>query len=62
MDLGLKGQVAAVVGAASGIGRAIAAAFAAEGARVVLTGVDPISECLLHYLMGTSIQILDVHC
>ncbi len=37
MDLGLKGQVAAVVGAASGIGRAIAAAFAAEGARVVLT-------------------------
>ncbi len=37
MDLGLKGQVAVVVGAASGIGRAIAAAFAAEGARVVLT-------------------------
>jgi 2-hydroxycyclohexanecarboxyl-CoA dehydrogenase len=37
MDLGLKGQVAVVVGAASGIGRAIAAAFAAEGTSVVLT-------------------------
>lgn len=37
MDLGLTGQVAVVVGAASGIGRAIAAAFAAEGARVALT-------------------------
>jgi NAD(P)-dependent dehydrogenase (short-subunit alcohol dehydrogenase family) len=36
MDLGMYGQVAAVIGAASGIGRAIAAAFAAEGASVVL--------------------------
>ncbi len=36
MDLGLTGQVAAVVGAASGIGRAIAEEFAAEGAHVAL--------------------------
>jgi NAD(P)-dependent dehydrogenase (short-subunit alcohol dehydrogenase family) len=36
MDLGLNGQVAVVVGAASGIGRAIAEGFAAEGAHVAL--------------------------
>ena len=41
MDLGLNGQVAVVVGAASGIGRAIAAAFAAEGARVALVDRAP---------------------
>jgi NAD(P)-dependent dehydrogenase (short-subunit alcohol dehydrogenase family) len=36
MGLELAGQVSVVVGAASGIGRAIAAAFAAEGAAVAL--------------------------
>lgn len=38
MDLGLKGKVALVSGSSRGIGRAIAAAFLAEGAEVVLTG------------------------
>ncbi len=36
MDLGLHGRVVAVTGASKGIGRACAAAFAAEGARVAL--------------------------
>lgn len=40
MDLGLSGQVAVVTGAARGIGRAIASAFAAEGARVGLIDRD----------------------
>jgi len=36
MDLGLKGKVALVTGAASGVGREIALTLAAEGARVVV--------------------------
>jgi NAD(P)-dependent dehydrogenase (short-subunit alcohol dehydrogenase family) len=41
MDLGLANQVAVVVGAARGLGHAIAAAFAAEGTRVALLDVSP---------------------
>jgi NAD(P)-dependent dehydrogenase (short-subunit alcohol dehydrogenase family) len=41
MDLQISGDVATVVGAASGIGRAIAAAFAAEGCRVALVDLSP---------------------
>ena len=41
MDLQLSGQVAVVAGAARGIGRAIAEAFAAEGAHVALLDHDP---------------------
>src|SRR5947208_2625300 len=40
MDLGLKGQVAVIAGSAQGIGRAIASAFAAEGAGVALIDRD----------------------
>jgi 2-hydroxycyclohexanecarboxyl-CoA dehydrogenase len=41
VDLGLSGEVAVVLGAAQGIGRAIACAFAREGAAVTLLDRDP---------------------
>ena len=41
MNLDLAGQVAVVAGAAQGIGQAIAAAFAAEGAHLALLDRDP---------------------
>jgi len=43
MDLKLTGQVAFVAGSSRGIGKAIAAALLAEGARVVITGRDEAS-------------------
>jgi NAD(P)-dependent dehydrogenase (short-subunit alcohol dehydrogenase family) len=41
MDLGLTGQVAVVVGAARGLGHAVAAGFAQEGTKVALLDVSP---------------------
>lgn len=41
MDLELRGQTAVIVGGARGIGRAVAEAFAAEGANVALLDRDP---------------------
>ncbi len=42
MELGLRDQVAVVIGGASGIGKAIASAFVTEGARVALLDITPI--------------------
>jgi 2-hydroxycyclohexanecarboxyl-CoA dehydrogenase len=41
MDLELRGQTAVIAGGARGIGRAIAVAFAAEGANLALLDLDP---------------------
>lgn len=59
MDLGLGRQVAVVVGAARGLGHAIAAAFTAEGARVALFDVSPDVHAAAGQLGGTG-WVVDV--
>ena len=42
MDLGIANKLALVTGSTLGIGRAIAEALLAEGARVIVTEIDPV--------------------
>jgi NAD(P)-dependent dehydrogenase (short-subunit alcohol dehydrogenase family) len=58
LDLGLSEDVAVVTGAASGLGRAIAEAFAAEGARVTLVDRDASVEETARAIGGTSANVL----
>jgi NAD(P)-dependent dehydrogenase (short-subunit alcohol dehydrogenase family) len=53
-----KGRVAVVTGAASGIGRAMAIRFAAEGMRVVLVDIDEQVDSLAAELETTGHQVL----
>jgi NAD(P)-dependent dehydrogenase (short-subunit alcohol dehydrogenase family) len=52
MDLQIAGDVAVVVGGARGLGRAIAEAFAAEGASVALVDRDPEGPAVARQIEG----------
>jgi len=48
MDLGMKGRVALVAASSSGLGLAVAKAFASEGAHVSICGRDPVRLARAH--------------
>ena len=57
----LSGGVAVVTGAASGIGRAVAGAFAREGMRVVLADIEAEAlDCAVSELRGGGHDVLGV--
>jgi 2-hydroxycyclohexanecarboxyl-CoA dehydrogenase len=60
MDLQLAGNPTVVFGAARGLGRAIAAAFVAEGARVVLADVAPAVAEAAQALTDARAEVVDV--
>jgi 3-oxoacyl-[acyl-carrier protein] reductase len=61
MELGLRGRVAIVTGSSRGIGRAIAASLAAEGARLTLNarGAEPL-QAFAAELASRGTELIDV--
>lgn len=54
----LQGRIAVITGASSGLGRAIALAYAAEGAKVVCADLDPVAK--IHMDQGDTKATHDV--
>ena len=61
MQTGLAGKVVIVTAATANIGRGIALAFAAEGARVTITGRDPVAGELVAKLARDGVAADDHH-
>ncbi|MCI0465364.1 MAG: SDR family oxidoreductase, partial [Gemmataceae bacterium] len=58
VDLGLRGQTAVIAGGARGIGRAIACAFAAEGANIAVLDRDPETPVVARELERVGVRAL----
>jgi NADP-dependent 3-hydroxy acid dehydrogenase YdfG len=57
MDLGLRDKVAIVTGSSRGLGKASAAALAAEGARVVLNASDADWSNAIEWMFWPSLRL-----
>src|SRR5882672_7122879 len=62
MDLGINGKVALVAAASKGLGRAIATALAAEGARVVICArrAEPLNAAAREIQAATGGEVLPI--